>query len=66
MKTQSTKIVTALVAGILAIVLAACGGGGAAVTLAAAMVVVGAVTLAAAVHRLLKNPQLPPSLSVNR
>ena len=28
MKTQSTKIVTALVAGILAIVLAACGGGG--------------------------------------
>ena len=28
MKTQSTRIVTALVAGILAIVLAACGGGG--------------------------------------
>ena len=28
MKTQSTQIVTALVAGFLAIVLAACGGGG--------------------------------------
>ena len=53
--TPSIRIVTALVAGFLAIVLAACGGGGGG----------GAVTLAAALQQQLKNPLFPPSPPIN-